>query len=176
LGGRGRGLPKRICSTPAGHMESRALPRDEFLAHDSCLVQKCCRSGPLPLAEIHQTLPLVSLKGWRPYSEYGSTLPISSPSEASWLGLGQGEGEPGEQQEEEGVASMTPKEVVEHLDRNIVGQVGCRAPEFLYASRPLKCGKGHLLGLADKRVGGGGRQGVGIASGLQHLWERLWGR
>jgi hypothetical protein len=74
------------------------------------------------LEEIHTTLPLVSLKGWRPFSDQGTAL--SSPEDLI-LGPPSPSGKgvvAAEEDEEECMVSMTPKEVVEHLDRNIVGQ------------------------------------------------------
>jgi hypothetical protein len=86
------------------------------------VLQRSCRNGPQALEEVHQTLPLVSLKGWRPFSDQSAALssiddlPGGMPSPS-------GEGVGDIEDDDDCVTSMTPKEVVEHLDRNIVGQV-----------------------------------------------------
>lgn len=89
------------------------------------LAQRSCRNGPQALEEVHQTLPLVSLKGWRPFSDQSAALssiddlPGGMPSPS-------GEGVGDIEDDDDCVTSMTPKEVVEHLDRNIVGQLDAK--------------------------------------------------
>lgn len=114
----GAGAPKVGENGPSCSVLKASLQNVLSTGH---LLQRSCRNGPHALEEVHQTLPLVSLKGWRPFSDQSSAL--SSADDPS-LGLPSpsGEGLVENDEDEDCVTSMTPKEVVEHLDRNIVGQ------------------------------------------------------